>query len=98
MSAFLPAENLSDTMTVAQLVEKLSDLNQDSLVIIRFTRTEIVEGEAQSGDHTIHGPSGSVTIRQSNPLDCAIESEDIEPKDGVVYLCTGHEALDGLLQ
>lgn len=99
MSKFAPAENLSETMTVGQLVEALSDLDPNALVVLRICMTQIVAEDEprQAGDHTLAGPAGAVTVRMGDPLDCAIEAEDIEPNDGVVYLCTGHEALENYL-
>ena len=98
MSRFAPAENLGDTMTVGQLARRLDELNPDDLVVIRFCSLVFTDGEAGQGDVTLHGEDGqAVTLKQSDPLDCAIEIEDIEPKDGVVYLCTGHETIDELL-
>lgn len=94
---FAPADNLGETMTVSQLARKLDELPPDALVVIRFCSLVFTDGEADPGDVTLHGEGGSVTLKVTDPLDCAIEVEDVEEKDGVVYLCTGHETIDEIL-
>jgi hypothetical protein len=93
---FVPADNLGDTLTVGELRDLLVTYPDDALVVIRICLTAAVN-EAQEGDLTVSQGENSVTIRHRNPLDCAIEADDVEPGDGVVYLCTGHEVIEAQL-
>ena len=86
MGAFVPAEGLGETITVAELTQELLKHPGDSLVIIRLC---LAKGEPT--------PDGGIIMTTSDPLDCGLDIEDIEPGSGVIYLCTGHEAIEEAL-